>query len=281
MFEFSGGGSLTFLQMISSLDSLFLGDYYGVHTIKEVKFSDSSTKPISFFLEQIGYDVVAPVKPLTRVDATRKIITGVAEPGSVVEVKNTSNVVLGAVTANSADGSYRINLLTALALNQTVKVTATDKSGNPSTAMIVGGNVPDITPPEIFSVEFDKSGGFVSGVAEAGVTVRVKTLTGVVLGGVVSDPVTGTFTIPLASPLINNERVKVYARDTAGNYSTSISIFAPDFTRPEIPIATLDVTRKIISGTAEVGSTVKILDLNDKVLKTVKADLTFPPKPRP
>lgn len=531
VFEFSDGGSLTFLQMISSLDSLFLGDYYGVHTIKEVKFSDSSTKPISFFLEQIGYDVVAPVKPLVRVDATRKIITGVAEPGSVVEIKNASNVVLGAVTANSTDGGYTINLLTALALNQTVnvtakdsagnhslpqkivggvvidttppqspaanfdltgkvitgtaeagalveakseggilfgnatasangdytitltnalinkesvkvtakdaagntsdptqllapdktpptvnsasfepsgavvsgsaepgvvvrvkdlegkvlggavadavsgaftivlntplinservkvyardaadnystslsiyapdktapsapvaqldaarsiisgtaelgsvikvldsadkvlrstkadsstgtysitlpttlplgqivKVTATDKSGNPSTAMIVGGNVPDITPPEIFSVEFDNSGGFVSGVAEAGVTVRVKTLTGVVLGGVVSDPVTGAFTIPLASPLINNERVKVYARDTAGNYSTSISIFAPDFTRPEIPVAALDATRKIISGTAEAGSTIKIVDLNDKVLKTVKADST-------
>ena len=121
-------------------------------------------------------DKIAPSQPTAAFDAAGKVITGVAEVGSTVEVKNSGNTAtLGTIVADVTTGAYSITIPTALINKETVNVTAKDAAGNVSAVKAI--IAPDKTPPALPTAVFDTVGKVITGVAEAGSTVVVKNST--------------------------------------------------------------------------------------------------------
>ncbi|RYY74690.1 MAG: hypothetical protein EOO52_10140, partial [Gammaproteobacteria bacterium] len=203
-------------------------------------------------------DLTAPSQPTAIFDSTGKIVSGSAEAGATVSIKNTSAVEIGSGTATSS-GTYSITLGTALTNKQVVSVTAKDAAGNISSA--VSATAPlissDTTAPNQPTAAFDSAGKVVSGSAEAGSTVSIKNASSVEIGSGTATS-SGTYSITLGTALINKQTVSVTAKDSAGNVSVARSITAPDLTAPSQPTASFDSTGKIVSGSAEAGSTVSI-----------------------
>jgi Ca2+-binding RTX toxin-like protein len=98
----------------------------------------------------IAPDKTAPSAPTASFNATGKVITGVAEAGSTVSVKNAAGAELKTVTANATTGEYSITLTAALINKETVNITATDAAGNVSVARAV--IAPDVTTPNPASI---------------------------------------------------------------------------------------------------------------------------------
>jgi len=220
----------------------------------------------------VAPDKTAPSQPTAAFDAAGKVITGVAEAGSTVEVKNSNNVILKTAVANASTGAYTITLSTALTNKETVNVTAKDIAGNVSTARAIVA--PDKTAPSQPTAAFDVTGKVITGIAEAGSTVEVKNSDNTVtLKTVVANASTGAYTITLSTALINTETVNVTAKDAAGNVSAVRTIIAPDKTKPLQPTAAFDAAGKMITGVAEAGSTVEVKNSDNTVtLKTVVAN---------
>lgn len=218
-------------------------------------------------------DKLAPLQPTAAFDAAGKVITGIAEAGSTVSVKNNANTTtLGTGTADEVTGAYSVVLATALINNQTVNVIAKDAAGNMSTARSI--IAPDLTAPAIPSAIIDAAGKVITGTAEKGSTVIVKNAAGMELKTGVADTSTGAYNVTLTTALINKESLSIVAKDISGNVSSAKVIIAPDKTPPAAPSAQLNSARKIISGTAEAGSVVNVLDANDVPLKSVTANGT-------
>jgi Ca2+-binding RTX toxin-like protein len=216
-------------------------------------------------------DTTPPSQPSANFDTTGKIVSGSAEAGSTVSIKNASALEIASGTANSS-GAYLITLSTALVNKEVVTVTATDASGNVSTP--VSATAPllsiDTTSPNVPSAKFDATGKIVSGSAEAGSTVSIKNAS---LNEIASGTATssGAYLITLSTALINKETVSVTAKDAAGNISQPVSAIAPDKTPPSAPYAKFDTTGKIISGVAEASSRVYFKDAAGNALGDVKA----------
>jgi hypothetical protein len=97
-------------------------------------------------LAPIAPDTTPPTPPTAEFDPQGKVITGFAEAGSVVTVKNANNTItLETVTAHATTGAYSITLVTALINKDTVNVTATDAAGNTSIAFPLAA--PDVAIP--------------------------------------------------------------------------------------------------------------------------------------
>jgi Ca2+-binding RTX toxin-like protein len=220
----------------------------------------------------IAPDLIAPIQPTAAFDAAGKVITGTAENGSTIIVKNATEVVLGTVTANATTGAYSITLTTALINKETVKVTAADAAGNISVVRSI--IAPDKTAPTQPTGAFDAAGKIITGIAEIGSTVVVKNAANTQLGTVVANATTGAYSITLATALINKETVRVTATDVAGNISVVRSIIAPDKTAPTQPTGAFDAAGKIITGVAEIGSTVVVKNAANTQLGTVVANAT-------
>lgn len=181
-------------------------------------------------------DKTAPAAPTATIDSTRKIISGEAEAGATVQVKNIAGAVLGSIAADAVTGAYSITLGTVLAVNQTVNVTAKDSAGNVSSPKaIIATGTADTTPPAIPSATFDSTGTIVSGNAEAGSVVVVKNASNTsILGTVTAHATSGAYSITLASALTNKETVNITATDAAGNVSVAHVLVAPDGSAPDL-----------------------------------------------
>ncbi|WP_228301552.1 BapA/Bap/LapF family large adhesin [Acinetobacter soli] len=86
-------------------------------------------------------DLTPPNAPSGTFNASGSEITGSAEAGSVVKVKDANGNVLGSATADSS-GKYTVTFADPLDDAEKVKITATDKAGNESQAT-------DLTAPNI------------------------------------------------------------------------------------------------------------------------------------
>jgi len=238
-------------------------------TAKDVAGNVSAVKTI------IAPDKTAPALPTAAFDTAGKVITGVAEAGSTVVVKNSGNTTtLGSVSADATTGAYSITLVAALINKETVNITAKDAAGNVSAVKAIIAS--DKIAPSLPTAAFDTAGKVISGVAEAGSTVEVKNSGNTAtLGTATANATTGAYTITLTTALINKETVNVTARDAAGNVSAVKAIVAPDKTAPALPTAAFDTAGKVITGIAEVGSTVVVKNNgNTTTLGTVTANAT-------
>ncbi|WP_338996946.1 Ig-like domain-containing protein [Lactococcus formosensis] len=233
-------------------------------------------------------DTTAPDAPIitsvTGNSADGYTVTGTAEAGSTVTIKDSTGTVIGSGVADGS-GNYSVGLPASVGPNADITVTATDTAGNESTPTT--GKTPadsgDTTAPDapaISSVTGNSTDGYtVTGTAEAGSTVTIKDSTGTVIGSGVADG-SGNYSVGLPASVGPNADITVTATDTAGNESTPTTGKTPadsgDTTAPDAP-AISSVTGNstdgyTVTGTAEAGSTVTIKDSTGTVLGTAVAD---------
>ncbi|WP_257895645.1 Ig-like domain-containing protein, partial [Enterobacter roggenkampii] len=160
-----------------------------------------------------------------------KTVTGSAEPGSTITLKDANGNVIGTGKTGS-DGNFSVSLGTPLTNGEQVTATATDNAGNISQGSSV--TAPDLTAPDaptIGSVIDDIApqtgtvinGGStndrrpqLSGTAEAGSTVTIYD-GGIAIGtAVVASNGTWTFT-PSIDLNESTHQITVRATDAAGN----------------------------------------------------------------
>src|SRR5690554_1164255 len=169
-------------------------------------------------------DTTPPDAPSAWFNETGDAVSGEAEPGSTVIVRDEDGNELGRTTADE-DGSYTIELDEPVTNGEEVEVTATDEAGNesePTTA-----TAPDTTAPDAPTAEFNDTGDAISGEAEPGSTVTVYDEDDNVLGTAEADADTGEYTVVLDEPLTDGEEVTVTATDEAGNESGPTTAIAP------------------------------------------------------
>jgi VCBS repeat-containing protein len=223
-----------------------------------------------------------------------KTVTGTAEPGSTVTLKDANGNVIGTGKTGS-DGNFTVSLGTPLTNGEQVTATATDNAGNTSPGTTL--NAPDITAPDapaITSVTDDiapqtgavSNGGStndqrpqLSGTGEAGSTVTIYD-GGVAIGtAVVASNGTWTFT-PSVDLSESTHQITVRATDAAGNTGPASPVFTlmVDLTPPDAPTAIVltddtgvirgtitsgtptDASQPILAGTGEPGGTITIYD---------------------
>ncbi|WP_241587782.1 Ig-like domain-containing protein, partial [Rosenbergiella epipactidis] len=221
-------------------------------------------------------DTTAPAAPTdVAVSADGDTVTGKAEAGSTVAIKDADGNTLGSATVGS-DGTFSVTLPAAQTNGQTLSVTATDVAGNVSPAATI--TAPDTTVPAAPSgVQLSDDGLTVTGKGEAGSTVAIKDADGNTLASatVGSD---GTFSVTLPAAQANGQTLIITATDAAGNTSAAATITAPDTTAPAAPtdVAVSD-DGATVTGKAEAGSTVTIKDTEGNTIgnATVAADGSF------
>jgi VCBS repeat-containing protein len=213
-------------------------------------------------------------------------VTGQAEPNSTITITDGNGNVLGTGITNGS-GNFIATLTDPQLNGQGLLATATDAAHNQSLPASVVA--PDITPPDAPSdLVVNATGTQMTGNAEAGSTVTVKDPDGTVVATGKADS-SGHFTVTLSPAQDNGEHLGVTATDLANNTSLPGYVDAPDITPPEVPVI-LDVQDDIpgiigtvisgdttndaqptLSGTAEVGSTVKVYE-NGNLLGTATID---------
>ncbi|WP_268795123.1 BapA/Bap/LapF family large adhesin, partial [Sphingobium sp. Leaf26] len=169
-------------------------------------------------------DHTPPTAPTAAVSATGAVVTGTGEAGATVTVTDAAGVVIGTAVV-AVDGTYSVTLTQAQANGETIGVIQTDIAGNPSAA--TSAIAPDITAPNApVNLAVDTAGTTLTGIGEAGATVRVRDGTGTVIGtGQVGSD--GRFSIALSSPQVGGQNLTVTQTDIAGNQSQPGLVGAP------------------------------------------------------
>ncbi|WP_301600041.1 Ig-like domain-containing protein, partial [Curtobacterium flaccumfaciens] len=232
----------------------------------------------------VDVDTEAPTAPVVTTPSDlsdgKGPITGTAEPGSTVIIRDEDGNEIGRGEAND-DGDFSIELDEPLDDGEhKLELIAQDKAGNTSEATKTTVDVdteaptaPVVTSPS----DLDNGKGPITGTAEPGSTVIIRDEDGNELGrGEANDD--GDFSIELDEPLNDGEhKLELIAEDDAGNESnptdTTVDV---DTKAPTAPVVTspsdLADGKGPISGTAEPGSTVIIRDEDGNELGRDTAD---------
>ncbi|WP_354410998.1 Ig-like domain-containing protein [Variovorax atrisoli] len=208
-------------------------------------------------------DGTPPGKP--SIDATNgSLITGSAESGSTVSIRDAAGNVVGSAAVDS-NGRYSVRPAKPLAHDTQLGVTATDAAGNTSQPALVtvdsqAPNAPAVKPT---------NGSVIAGTAEAGSTVTVRDGTGKVIGSATA-AADGTYAVTPAKPLDDGAKVTAVATDAAGNAS-SAGTATVDAVPPGKP--TVEPTNgSTVTGKAESGSVVTAQDQAGKLIGSATAD---------
>ncbi|WP_282800708.1 phage tail tube protein [Lactococcus lactis] len=199
-------------------------------------------------------------------------VTGTAEPGSMVTIKDGSGATVGTGTANET-GDYTVTLPGSVGPNAPISVTATDVAGNVSdpTPAKTPADPDTIAPkaPTVKNVIGNSSKGYtVTGTAEPGSTVAIKDGSGATVGTGTANEA-GAYTITLPGSVGPNAPISVTATDAAGNVSAPTSAKTPadpkapsDTTAPNPPsvdtVTGNTDTGYTVGGKGEPGSTITI-----------------------
>ncbi|MFJ4384331.1 BapA/Bap/LapF family large adhesin [Pseudomonas sp. NPDC089408] len=220
-------------------------------------------------------DHVAPVQPSDLALANGVTLSGNAEAGARVDVRDASGNLIGSTIAGQ-DGTFSLTLDPAQANGETVSVRVTDAAGN--TSVPLSYVTPDITPPQIISNVVAGAGSLViSGRGEAGATVEVRDANGVVIGTAIV-AANGTFLVDLNGPIAAGDAIVLQQTDAAGNPSVSLTVIVPPTAVPESPAGlVVAADGSSISGTAPVGSLVEVRDTQGTPIGSVQVgnDGTF------
>lgn len=218
-------------------------------------------------------DSIAPDAPSAQVATDGTVITGIAEPSSVIEVDTSGNGKPDYIVTTDKDGSYKVDISANPLLNgEVITITAKDAAGNVSEPIKVAAK--DSTAPNMPSINISEDGTAITGTAEAGSIVKVDTTGNGKPNYTATADEEGNYRVDTSNkPLINGELVSVTATDAAGNTSKPMTETAIDITPPNAPTAQVASDGTSISGTAEPGSTVKIDTVGDgKPYYNVTAD---------
>ncbi|MEG9490803.1 Ig-like domain-containing protein [Mannheimia indoligenes] len=216
-------------------------------------------------------DTTAPAKPTdtnTEVADNGGAVTGTTEPGSTVTIKDDKGNVIGTGKADE-QGNYNVPVNPPKTDGETLTVEVKDPAGNTSTGTVTA---PDTTKPVApTEAVVNPTGTAVTGKAEPGSTVKVTDPTGKEIGSAKADD-QGNFSVPLKPAQTNGEGLGVTATDKAGNASPVANVTAPDTTKPAAPTELVGSEDGLsVTGKAEPGATVKIMDAQGTVLGSATA----------
>ncbi len=194
-----------------TLDAAFINKQTVSITATDIAGNISGKKSI------IAPDLTPPGIPTAAIDATGKIITGKAEKGSTVIVKDANGVELKSVVLDAATDAYTLTLDVAKINKETLLITAKDPAGNISTPKSI--LAPDKTPPAAPSAVLDATRKIITGTAEISSKIEVKNAAGTVLKSVTANATNGSYSITLTTALTIGEKVTITAKDAASNIS--------------------------------------------------------------
>ncbi|WDY57213.1 BapA/Bap/LapF family large adhesin [Pseudomonas sp. PSKL.D1] len=216
-------------------------------------------------------DLTPPAAPTAlSLAATGLQLSGSAEAGSTVTVRDASGNVLGTAVAGS-NGTFQLTLSVAQTNGQNLQVTATDAAGNVSPAATL--TAADTTPPAaVTNLAVAADGTTLTGTGEAGATVTVRALDGTALG-TATVGVDGRFSVTLSPAALAGEVLSVVQADTALNASPALTITAPGNLAPDIPgNLVLSADGLTVTGSTSPGSTVNVYGPNGVLLGTAAAN---------
>lgn len=217
-------------------------------------------------------DLVAPSVPTGALDTEGKVVTGKAEVGATVYVKDLSGKILGQATAD-AEGNFKLTLDREVVNNEKVVMYAKDAAGNESKPAVITGTK-DTIAPDAAQAQINDAGSIVSGKAEAGAKVYVYDSTGkTVLAGPVTVASDGTFSIAVTPALAQGAEAKIMVKDAAGHQSEfSTVIVGKDTLAPEQPRVEVSATGDQVSGRAEANSKITVKNSKGEVIASVTTD---------
>jgi sugar lactone lactonase YvrE len=213
-------------------------------------------------------DLQAPVAPTQlSLNGAGDALSGIGEAGATVHVYGPDGTQLGSVVIGST-GAFTVPLSAVLNNGQALVVNQTDAAGHPSPN--ASFTAPDTTPPPpLTNVKISTNGATVTGNGEAGDTVTVKDANGATLGTALV-AANGTFSVTLSKPQLDGQTLSVTQTDASKLPSDVSNVTAPDVTAPPVPSALkVNDSGTLVSGTAQAGSTVQVLDASGKLLGSI------------
>ncbi|WP_171496877.1 Ig-like domain-containing protein, partial [Acinetobacter ursingii] len=206
-------------------------------------------------------DTTAPDAPTAKVNDAGTEVTGKAERGSTVEIKDQDGNVIGTAEVGE-DGNYVVELSPAQNSGEDLTVNTTDKAGNVSPDVII--STPDTTAPDAPTAVLNEDGSQITGTGEPGSSIEVKDQDGNVIGTAeVGED--GNYVVELSPAQNSGEDLTVNTTDKAGNVSPDVIISTPDTTAPDAPTAVLNEDGSQITGTGEPGSSIEVKDQDGNV----------------
>ncbi len=205
-------------------------------------------------------------------------VTGTAEVGTTIEVRDAAGTVLGTATTGT-DGKYTVTLDPGTATaNQTLSVVAKNASGTesqPATATTPA----DVTAPTVDNITGNSGSGYeITGTADPNTTIEVRDPAGAVIGTGTSDT-NGDFTVTLPTGTTNpGDTLTVIGKDNAGNESQPTEVLVPADATVTAPTVTGVTGNSVagyqVTGTADPNATIEIRDADGNVIATGTADGT-------
>ena len=215
----------------------------------------------------VASDSTAPDAPTdVAVTANGSTLTGKGEVGASVSVVDASGTVVGTATVAS-NGSFVVTLTPAQLDAQALTVTQSDAAGNVSQPASVVA--PDLQAPAAATdLAINTVGTVVSGQGETGATVTVHDAAGNVIGTGTVDQ-SGHFQVTVTPAQTDGSSLHISLTDAAGNVSPDASLATVDTTPPAV-VTNLTISQdgSTLSGSGEIGATVKVTDASGTLLGT-------------
>ncbi len=242
--------------------------------------SGTESTPTTFQTPADPNTPVAPPIVETVTGSTTKgyEVTGTAEVGTTIEVRDAAGTVLGTATTGT-DGKYTVTLTPGKATaNQTLSVVAKNASGTesqPETATTPA----DVTAPTVDNITGNSGSGYkITGTADPNTTIEVRDPAGAVIGTGTSDA-NGDFTVTLPTGTTNpGDTLTVIGKDNAGNESQPTEVLVPADATVTAPTVTGVTGNSVagyqVTGTADPNATIEIRDADGNVIATGTADGT-------
>jgi hypothetical protein len=261
----------------------------GAHSVS-VTAVDSASNTSPAATRSFSIDTVSPATPVVIAPTAGELVTtvqptisGTAEPGSTVEVREGASLVCSATTNGSGNWTCTPSSNLSQGLH-TVDVTATDAANNTSSAASRSFTVdsdapaaPVVTSPSQDGELLNVARPTFSGTAEPGSTVEVREGASLICSATANGSGSWSCT-PSADLGEGAHAVNVVASDAAGNDSPaatrsfSIDTIAPDAPAISAPEAAEYVgLRPGFSGTAEIGSTVEVREGGTLICSAITA----------
>jgi LPXTG-motif cell wall-anchored protein len=221
--------------------------------------------------------VTAPtVNSVTGTSTTGYTVTGTADPNVNVEIRNQAGTVVGTATANDT-GAFTVNIATgSAAANENLNAVAINgDTESTATGFQTPAEAATVQTPVVDKVTGSTTKGYeVTGTAEAGTTIEVRSTDGTVIGTGTTAP-NGDYTVTLApGKATAAENLNVVAINAARTESQPATATTPaDVAVPAVDKVTGSTTKGYeVIGTAEANQTVEVRDTEGNVIGTGTAN---------
>ncbi|WP_411969647.1 Ig-like domain-containing protein [Pseudomonas sp. p1(2021b)] len=209
-------------------------------------------------------DSVAPAAPVVS-PTNGVLVSGTAEPNSTITLTDGNGSPIGQVTADGT-GNWSFTPATPLPNGTVINATATDAAGNVSGP---GSTTVDTSVPNVPQVDAS-NGAMISGTADAGSVIIITDGSGNPIGQTTADG-SGNWTFTPSAALPDGTVVNVVARNPGNNIDSAPASIIVDAVAPDAPV--IEPSNGVeLSGTAEPGATVLLLDGNGDAIGQAIAD---------